>query len=570
MTSRKAPDAHYDLVVVGAGISGVQIAREAAVRGRSVLLVDKGDFGSGTSSATTKYLHGGIRYLEHLDVRVVRESLRERRIASLSAPHLVRRTSFVLPVWSWTRPGHWAMRAGGALYDSLAFDRNREAPDALRVGRTRWVGPGEVQRAVPWLDAVELRGALVVSEMLSLHPERLLLEYLLDAVGLGVDARNYSGVTGFVTAPRDDGTLEVQGVELTDALDGTVHRVAAGAVVNAAGPWMGEVLGRLGDRPGRRVGPVVKPSKGVHLLTTESTQPTVRGVTSAVLARSRSGRHVVVSPWQGREMIGPTDTPVALPPDAVMADGSDVAELLDTVNSCRVPEAQLSIDDIDDVTVGIRPLVSGPNADTYSASRRHDLYDHGVDGVHGLWSVTGGKWTTGRAIAEDAVDRVFGPPAGARRFGGSPTRVRPTPGAARWAGDPAEVFALAATYRGDVALDPLLREHLARLYGTRCTTVIDLVATDPELGRRISERPGCLDIAAQVVVAVRDELAVTLADIVDRRLVLGTLGQVEVGELQQIARIAAPLLGWPDDGRQVADAEHDRRQRRRAVWHAVP
>ena len=100
--------------------------------------------------------------------------------------------------------------------------------------------------------------------------------------------------------------------------------------------------------------------------------------------------------------------------------------------------------------------------------------------------------------------------------------------------------------------------------------MIDLVATDPELGRRISERPGCLDIAAQVVVAVRDELALTLADIVDRRLVLGTLGQVEVGELQQIARIAAPLLGWPDDGRQVADAEHDRRQRRRAVWHAVP
>jgi glycerol-3-phosphate dehydrogenase len=261
---------------------------------------------------------------------------------------------------------------------------------------------------------------------------------------------------------------------------------------------------------------------------------------------------------------------VVLPPDEVVADGSDVAELLDTVNSCRVPDAQLGIDDIDDVTVGIRPLVSAPDADTYSASRRHELYDHGVDGVPGLWSVTGGKWTTGRAIAEDAVDRVFGPPASGGRFSGSPTRVRPIPGATGWAGDPAEVFALGATYRSDVAVDPEVREHLARLYGTRCTTVIDLVASDAELGRRIAERPGRLDIAAQVVVAVRDELALTLADIVDRRLVLGTLGQVEPAELQRVARVAAPLLGWPAEGRQAADTEHARRQRRRTAWRGTP
>lgn len=566
MTSRSAPDARYDLVVVGAGITGVQIAREAALGGRSVLLVDKGDFGSGTSSATTKYLHGGIRYLEQLDVGLVRESLRERRIAALSAPHLVRRTSFLLPVWSWSRPGRRLLQAGGALYDILALDRNRGAPDSLRVGPTRWVGRDAVQRAVPWLDAVELRGALVVSEMLNVHPERLLLEYLLDARSLGVVARNHSGVSGFVTTARSDGAVDVQGVELTDAPHGAVHRVAAGSVVNAGGPWVGEVLAQLADRHGRHLGPAVTPSKGVHLLTNESQHSAVRGVTSAVLARARSGRHVVVSPWQGRELIGPTDTPVALPPDDVMAEGSDVAELLDTVNSCRVPDARLTIDDVDDVTVGIRPLVSTPDVDTYSASRRHALYDHSIDGVHGLWSVTGGKWTTGRAIAEDVVDRVFERAARVGRFRGSPTRDRPTPGAARWAGEPAEVFALGTSYRGDVSLDTPVREHLARLYGTRCTTVIDLVVSDPELGQRISERPGRLDIGAQVVIAVRDELALTLSDIVDRRLVLGTLGRVEISELERVARIAAPLLGWPDDGRHVADAEHARRQHRRAAW----
>lgn len=571
MTSRRAPDARYDVVVVGAGIVGVQIAREAACRGRSVLLVDKGDFGSGTSSATTKYLHGGIRYLEQLDVAVVRESLRERRIATLSAPHLVRQTRFLLPVWSWSHPGRWLLGAGGVLYGALAFDRNRSMPDQLRLGRPRWLGRAAVVGAVPWLDATELRGALAVTETLNVHPERLLLEYLLDAVSLGAAVRNHAAVTGFVTSAADDGAVRVEGVELTDGLGSDVHRVAAGTVVNAAGPWVGDVLDRLVRPDGERRGPTVTPSKGVHVLSVPSRHPAVRRVTDAVMARGRSGRHVVISPWQGRELIGPTDTPVNVAPDDVAADPSDVSALLEIANACRVDAAHLTIADVDDVTVGIRPLVSAHGADTYSASRRHEVFDHRADGVHGLWSVAGGKWTTGRAVAEDVLDRLLdGTHRGLRSHSGSPTRTRSVPGATGWAASPSDVFELASTYRRDLAIDVPVRHHLARLYGVRCTSVLDLVASDPSLGQRISVRHGRLDVGAQVVIAVGDEFARTLSDIVDRRLALGTLGRVERTELERVASIAAPLLGWPDEGRPVAAAEHERRERRRAAWRARP
>lgn len=553
-------DRRYDVVVVGAGITGVQIARELATRRRSVLLVDRDDLGAGTSSATTKYIHGGIRYLEQYDVAVVRESLRERRILALAAPHLVRQTPFVLPVWSWSKPGRTLLSAGAAAYHVLAFDRNRQAPDDLRIGRPRWLDRDATLATVPWLDPTELRGAVVVTDTLNIHPERLLLALALDAVSAGATIRTHCRVVGIdlhhlsAGVGSSEAGAAVRGVEIVDEVGGARHRVRADTVVNAAGPWMGEVLAATG----RSVGPAVRPSKGVHLLT----RPMDAEVTSAVMARARNGRHVVVSPWQNRSFIGPTDTPVGDAPDDVAPGPDDVDELLSIVNSCRAPDRQVGLDDIDDVTVGIRPLVADDDAgdtDSYRSSRRHHVHDHAGDGISGLWSISGGKWTTGRAVAEDVATQVAGP-------GGSRTRRRPVDGAAGWAADPDEVFALAMAAHPQLAMAPETREHLGRLYGTRCGAVLDLVAADPSLGERISARQGCLDIAAQVVVAVRDEGAVTLSDIVDRRLVLGTLGPVTDDEVCRVAELAAPLRGWADCGRAVAAAESVRRSERRRRW----
>lgn len=557
----RPPAGVIDLLVVGAGITGVQIAREAAARGRTVLVVDKGDLGAGTSSATTKYLHGGIRYLEQYDVGIVRESLRERRIATLSAPHLVRQTRFLLPVWRWSRPGRGLLAAGAAVYDALAFDRNRDTPDDLRIGHPRWLGRHATLRAVPWLEPADLRGAVAVTDTLNVHPERLLLEFALDAVGLGARLMTHTRVVGFEVEPvgaAGADRVRVVGVRLRDELAGDESLVRAGHVVNAAGPWMGDVLATLD----RRVGPRVTPSRGVHLLTRPQRRSGA-GVTDAVMARARNGRHVVVSPWQGREFIGPTDTPDPVAPDEVTAGPDDVDELLTIVNSCRAPGTRLTRDDVDDVTVGIRPLVTEPGADTYTASRHHRVFAHGDDGVDGLWSVAGGKWTTGRAIAADVVDRVLGPQD-------SPTERRPVPGAGAWAAEPSELLGTAERLRPDLGLDPEVAEHLSRLYGVRCAGVLDVIAARPELGQRVTSRAGCHDVLAQVVVAVCDEWARTLSDIVDRRLVIGTLGPVGLGELERIAAVAAPVLGWDDAGRTGAIAEHERRVARRAGWGARP
>jgi glycerol-3-phosphate dehydrogenase len=173
--------------------------------------------------------------------------------------------------------------------------------------------------------------------------------------------------------------------------------------------------------------------------------------------------------------------------------------------------------------------------------------------------VAGGKWTTGRAVAADVVDQVFG-------AGRSPTTRRPVPGAGDWGAAPSVLLGTARRLHPELGLTREVAEHLSRLYGLRCGAVLDLIAADPALGERVSSRAGCHDVLAQVVVAVRDEWARSLADIVDRRLVLGTLGPVTAGELERVAAVAAPLLGWGHGGCSEAAAEHARRTARRQTW----
>ena len=288
----------FDLIVIGGGITGVCVAREAAGRGVRTLLIEKDDFGGGTSAATSKYIHGGIRYLETYEFRVVRESLRERRILALAAPHLVRQTRFLMPAWSWSKPSAPVLGAGVAVYDLLSFDRNRNAPDSLKVPHPRWVRKQALLKAVPWLDPDGLHGAFAYTDTFNLHPERLLLAFLKSAVQAGAVALNHVQARGFVTAPIGGDEIAVLGVEVQDLLTDDRYTVKARTVVNAAGPWIDVVLRDLG----RPVGVSVRRSKGVHLLT----RPL--GGDDTVFARARSGKHVIVSPWQGYSFIGPTDT----------------------------------------------------------------------------------------------------------------------------------------------------------------------------------------------------------------------------------------------------------------------
>lgn len=561
-------DDTYDVVVIGAGITGVNVTRELAGRGARVLVIDKGDFGEGTSSATTKYIHGGIRYLEQHQFGVVRESLRERRILTLAAPHLVSQRRFVMPAWRWSRPRTPTLGAGVGLYTALGFDRNREMPASMRTPLPRWWSRRQLLQRVPWLDPNGLRGAFVYHDTLNVHPERLLLALLGGAVADGARAVNHVEAVGFeVTTSADANSPghRVTGVEVIDHIGGGRHTIRATEIVNAAGPWMDIVLERLGLPLGVRV----RRSKGVHLLC----RPIGGHLgTETVFARAPSGANVVISPWQEHHFIGPTDTPVDTSPDDVRALTDDVDEILATVNATVADPAQrLQPGDVDDVTVGTRPLVVERGHDTKTTSRRHEVYDHAPSGVHGLWSIAGGKWTTGRALGVEVATRVLASPRLASRAreigaggGFDSTHVGVLHGFG-WGRDPADALDAAARDAAAAGLDARTGRHLARLYGTAYTEVLALANEDPHLRDPVGADRR--DVLAQAFHAVRREGALTLSDVVDRRLTVGTVGRVDRATLEVIAGVIAEPLGWSaDEVDDRIETEWRRREARRALW----
>jgi glycerol-3-phosphate dehydrogenase len=534
----------FDLIIIGGGITGISVAREAASRGLKTVLLERGDFGSGTSAATTKYIHGGIRYLEQYDVAVVRESLRERRILALGAPHLVEQTRFIMPAWRWSKPPTALIGAGVLLYDTLAFDRNLRAPDSLRIPHPRWLSRSKLLAAVPWLDQSGLQGGFAYHDTLNVHPERLLLAYAKSATAAGAVLLNHTRVNSFVSTSSE--RLHIEGVRATDVLSGQEILIRGKVVVNAAGPWIDKVLATLGKGTG--VG--VDRSKGVHVLTRPLGGP--GRVTDAVFARAQSGRHVIVSPWMGKSFIGPTDTPIESDESGVVVDPDDVTLILDTVNSTMAAsEPQLTTDDVEMTTVGVRPLIretanddDAQDAGTYSASRAHELYHHADHGVDNLWSIGGGKWTTGRATAEEMVDELLKNELKMVRSRPFDSRSSAAGGAFAWAEDAEPFITEAAMAMNEHGIPVHLGEHIARLYGTEWVRIDAIVQQNPEFARQLS--PQCNDIEAQIVFAVTEEGARTLSDIVDRRLVIGTIGSVSREVLERVASIAGPLLGWDE------------------------
>jgi glycerol-3-phosphate dehydrogenase len=548
--------AGFDLIVIGGGITGVCVAREASANGMSVLLVDKADFGSGTSSATTKYIHGGIRYLESMEVGVVRESLRERRILALAAPHLVRQQRFLMPAWSWSKPNAPVIGLGVGLYGGLAYDRNKDVPGSLRIPRSSWLSRSTLLREVPWLQGRDLRGAWAYYDTLNLFPERLLLEFLFTAVQQGTTAINYCKAVRLDFAESDgDGNAVVSGITVRDTLTGGEASIRGSVVVNAAGPWVDEVL--TGITSSVRV----LRSKGVHVLVSSIDGMRQR---DAVFARARTGGHVIVSPWMGRLLVGPTDTAIDERVDDTHALASDVSLVLDTLNKTLADGlAPLTSADVIDTTVGVRPLIGTAESESYGASRRHEVHDHASEGYPGLYSILGGKWTTGRATAEHLL-RVL---ASSGHWPGHAlvsTRKSAVSSAWAWADDPTPYVEGVVQSWARLGIARPIVEMLTMLYGTAANDVLVLAAADPALGIPISVREGVHDIPAQVVWGVQREGARTLADLIDRRMTIGSMGGITDEEIGTIAGWAGPLLGV--DPQVAARGEIARRGALRSLW----
>ncbi|MGI5863104.1 MAG: FAD-dependent oxidoreductase [Myxococcales bacterium] len=491
----------FDLCVVGGGITGVCVAHDAAARGLSVALLERWDFAAGTSSATTKLIHGGTRYLEHLELGLVREALHERRVLMRLAPHLVRVQPFMLPVYKGRKPSGAAIRTGMLLYDALSYDKNWDTPADKHMRWHRFMPLQEVVEVEPGVSTEGLRGASVYQDGQAPNPMRLCIEIAKTAAADGALLANYAPVTGLRI---EEG--RVTGVEALDQLTDQPFVVKAKLVVNCAGIWAVEVMKLLGKPP-----PVqLSPSKGIHLIT----RPLTRRFALAGFAPS--GRRVMIVPWRGKSLVGVTDEFYDGPLDRIRPTAEEAKVLIEDVNGF-LPSAKLTLADVEHAYAGARPLIHHPGKKASDLSRAYKLFDHAsASGVPGMLSVVGGKLTTSRSLAEAVTDHAM------KLLGKSArctTEHLPIGG-----GDIGVVSEYLDRQREQVQglVDEEVLTEFVHSYGSAYVDVVEYVRKEPRLGERIAAHLPF--ILAEVHYAAEHEMARTIADVALRRTDAGNLG----------------------------------------------
>lgn len=527
----------FDLLVIGGGITGACVAWDAVLRGLRVALVEQDDFGGATSAATSKLIHGGLRYLRQKEFRLVRESLHERRVLELIAPHLVYPIPFLIPTYR-GRQAKVPLTLGVIVYELLAYDRAQVDDRAKRVPHHRSLSPKEVLDMEPGVSPEGLTGGILFYDCQMFSPERLTLEFLLSAAARGSHLANYAEVKNLLfDGPR------VCGAEVEDRLTGEILQIHAQVVANVTGPWADLLLQSL---PGKEQPPkrMVR-SKGIHLITRSITQE------NAVVLITEEGRHIFLIPWRGHTLIGTTDTPYDGHPDDLSVTEEEIGALVHEVNQAY-PSAQLGREDVLAFYAGLRPLVEkDTQLDTYQASRRYEIFQHQEEGIPGLFTVIGGKYTTARSLAQKLVDQIF------LALGYEPPECK-TETTSLHGGNVGRYSAYLsrALEKEAGTLDAPLLENLVRNYGSRYKDVLDLIGQNPELG--IPLHSGLQEIAAQVPHAVRFEMARSLSDVVFRRTGLGTLKHPGRECLERVCDLMARELRW---GRSQRKRELERVER---------
>lgn len=518
----RAADLHrqaFDVLVVGGGVIGCGVARDAARRGLRVALFEQEDFGSGTSSGSTRLIHGGLRYLEMLDFGLVRLDLREREILLRLAPHLIKPLRFLLPFYGSSALTRLKMRAGMWLYDALSFDRS--------LAGHRMLSPDDAHAAEPRLVRQGLQGAAAYSDAQASLPERLCIENVVDAMAHEAVVCNHSRVVAAVVA---DG--RIRGLRVHDLIAQREVEVMGRVVVNAAGPWFDRVAGVLQTR----ARPRVRTTRGIHIACAN---PPAHAL---ALPSAVDGRLTFVIPWLEYAWVGTTDLDYEDDPADVTATPQEIDYLRRSVE----PYVG-TLGDVLFTNAGVRALVRR-EGEASAVTRSHQIIAE-QDPV-GLVSIIGGKLTGYRAIAEEATQRVCRLLDVTTR---GTTSTVPLPGArpagstagVRGGVDPMRRRPLAGT---DVS-DDVLYAHLERLYGTRSVEIASLAQARPDLARPLMD--GEPDVGAQVVHAVRHEACERVTDFVFRRSRLAFTAHRGRPALGRIAAVMREELGWSDQ--RVAD-----------------
>lgn len=525
----------YDLLIIGGGIYGACVAWDAALRGLSVALVEKGDFGSATSANSLKIIHGGLRYLQHGDFKRMRESIRERRTLMEIAPHLVHPLPVLIPTYGHGLQGKEALSLALMINDLIGFDRNRLVDPDKHICRGRVISRRECEKLLPGLRAKDLTGGAIFHDAQVYNSERLVLSFIRSAEEAGAELANYVEVTGFIKEKN-----RIIGVEAKDVLTKEDLCIRARTVVNTCGPWVNQILDFLnGNRPNHRVAF----SKAINLITRPLFQTYAVGIAGEngqqdadSLVKKRKS-FLFATPWRGHTLIGTAYAIYNGNPNEFKVTEKDIRDFLMQINQAY-PSAGLKMEEVSYVHGGLVPISPQYHkTGTLRLSKHYQIYDHRNEGVPGLISVVGAKYTTARFVAQKVIDRIFEsweqiPPKSLT----STTTVHG--GQTRRFG----AFLKEEIRRQPQALGENQIRQLIYNHGTAYSKVLQHLDHTPSDDHDI--------LRAEVRYAIREEMAQKLTDVVFRRTELGTAGHPGGKSLNTCADVMRKELGWDIDKTQ--------------------
>ena len=519
----------FDLIVIGGGINGCGIARDASERGLKVLLLEKEDFGSGCTSASSRLIHGGLRYLEHFEFDLVRESLCEREILLNNARHLVHPIELSMPIYKNDKRSYWLIKAGMILYDLLSFDKSLQSHKMVSSKYFKIHEPSVTDK--------DLTGGAIFNDCQSEYPERICLENILMAKENKALTLNHAKVTKFNLEIN-----KIKNIEFVDSLTSGVFLVSGKVVVNASGPWVDILCGLVRPDINRKIGG----TKGSHIIIKKFDN----GPKQALYVSARSdGRPFFIIPWQDYYLIGTTDIPYTGDLEHLKPTEEEINYLLNESNNI-LSVKRLSKSDILFTYSGVRPLPYKPGEDPSNITRKHIIFDHSNEQIENLISVIGGKLTTYRHLSEQVVDLVLKK----NNIENIPCKTKEIPYLRNIDSDIDRYFQQQyKKVQKKYGIDSDIFEHLVKLYGSQYKNVLDLVLKEKELGYLIDSHS--LDIKAQIIYAIQSEMAYTITDVLLRRTTLGLNEKLGVDSVSHVADILKEQLSYTDTEikKQVSD-----------------
>ena len=518
----------FDMIIIGGGITGASVAYEAASRGLSVALVEKNDFASATSAASSKMIHGGLRYLAKMELRLVRESLRERRVLTNIAPNFVHPTPFMFSMYKTDKTPAFFMRIGMVLYEMLSFDKKFLWDKSKKMPSYTSLAPKTIKKLVPNSNSEGLKGAHVYYDCWNHSPERSTLAFLKSAVHFGAKVSNYTQMTDFIIEQKDESTCKVKGIKVLDKLSNQNKEIKGKLVVNCAGPWADIILGKTNNTSNENL----RRSEGIHVVVDKLNEKYVFAATS------NKNQHFFVIPYRNHTILGTTDKEFIGNPDNFKITKKSIEELLEKVNSNFGNGKKVLYSDVKYTYGGLRPLVEDQTEDVYNSSRKYEVTNEKENGIECLFTVEGGKYTTSRSLAKTVVSKVF-KHLKIKKVK-SDTRHNYLIGS--------EIINLKDYTDKKITQYAMFNKHqisyLVNNYGTEIDNLLEIYLSNENLQVILNEDGENL---AQVIYAIRFEMAKTLNDILFRRTTLGELGTLNNEQIELIASVAAVELNWTDE-----------------------